>query len=136
VTVADDVGKALAAIITDVGKVTELMNGIARSSEEQAQGVDQVNTAVSQMDKVTQQNAAGAEESASAAEELSAQSQTLRGIVDELAALVSGQRVAGGAGGYAGGAEGARVKASAKPSEGMRVTTASASTGDEGLHDF
>ena len=42
------------------------MGEISAASAEQAQGIDQVNTAVSQMDKVTQQNAANAEESASA----------------------------------------------------------------------
>jgi len=42
------------------------------------------------MDKVTQQNAAGAEESASAAEELSAQAQTVKGMVNELVAMVGG----------------------------------------------
>ncbi len=88
--VADEVGQALGAIVGDVTKVTDLIDGITRASEEQAQGVDQVNTAVSQMDRVTQQNAAGAEESASAAEELSAQAQTVKGIVEELSALVSG----------------------------------------------
>ena len=92
VSVSEQVAQALSAIVGDVGKVTELMNGIARASEEQAQGVDQVNSAVSQMDKVTQQNAAGAEESASAAEELSAQAQTVKGFVDELADLVGGAR--------------------------------------------
>ena len=66
--VAAEVGEALGAIVGDVTKVTDLINGIAKASEEQAQGVDQVNSAVSQMDKVTQQNASGAEESASAAE--------------------------------------------------------------------
>ena len=90
--VAGDVGKALSAIVSDVGKVTELINGISRASEEQAQGVDQVNTAVSQMDKVTQQNASTAEESASASEELSAQAQTVKGIVNELSALITGQQ--------------------------------------------
>jgi len=89
--VAGEVGNSLSAIVEDVTKVTELINGIAQASQEQAQGVDQVNTAVSQMDKVTQQNAAGAEESASAAEELSAQAQTVKGMVDELSALVGGK---------------------------------------------
>ena len=56
----------------------------------QAQGVDQVNSAVAQMDKVTQQNAASAEESASASEELSAQAQTTRSLVQELIRLVRG----------------------------------------------
>jgi len=90
--VAADVGKALAAIVGDVTKVTDLIDGISKASEEQAQGVDQVNTAVSQMDKVTQQNAAGAEQSASAAEQLSAQANTVKGVVDQLAALVNGTR--------------------------------------------
>ncbi len=88
--VAGEVGKALGAIVGDVTKVTNLIDGISKASEEQAQGVDQVNTAVSQMDKVTQQNAAGAEESASAAEELSAQAQTVKGMVNELVAVVGG----------------------------------------------
>jgi len=91
-TVADTAGKALQAIVGDVSKVAELLNGISRASDEQAQGVDQVNTAVSQMDKVTQQNAAGAEESASAAEELSAQAVTVKNMVDELSVLVGGRR--------------------------------------------
>ncbi len=88
--VAGDVGKALAAIVGDVGKVTDLIDGISKASEEQAQGVDQVNTAVSQMDRVTQQNAAGAEESAAAAEQLSAQANTVKAAVTELAQLIRG----------------------------------------------
>jgi methyl-accepting chemotaxis protein len=89
-TVAAQVTQALSGIVTGAGKVSELISGIARASNEQAQGVEQVNVAVSQMDKVTQQNAANAEESASAAEELSAQANTLKGVVGELIALVGG----------------------------------------------
>ncbi|HVP13495.1 MAG TPA: methyl-accepting chemotaxis protein [Phycisphaerae bacterium] len=91
--VAGEVGKALGAIVGDVTKVSDLINGISQASQEQAQGVDQVNTAVSQMDKVTQTNAAGAEESASAAQELSAQAQTVKGMVLELSTLVHGLSV-------------------------------------------
>jgi len=89
--VAGEVGKALGAIVGDVAKVADLVNGISKASDEQAQGVDQVNTAVAQMDKVTQQNASGAEESASAAEELSAQAQAVKGMVNELVVLVGGR---------------------------------------------
>jgi methyl-accepting chemotaxis protein len=96
--VAGEVGKALAAIVGDAAKVSDLINGISRASQEQAQGVDQVNTSVSQMDKVTQANAAGAEESASAAEQLSVQAQTVKGIVEELTALVQGRSSSPGAG--------------------------------------
>ncbi|MBU0637852.1 MAG: hypothetical protein KKB50_03235, partial [Planctomycetes bacterium] len=90
-TVAGTAGQALQAIVGDVSQVADLLNGISKASDEQAQGVEQINTAVSQMDKVTQQNAAGAEESASAAEELTAQAQTVKGMVDELVAMVGGQ---------------------------------------------
>ncbi len=67
-----------------------LINEISAASNEQAQGVDQVNTAVAQMDKVTQTNAANAEESASAAEELSAQASQLSSLVGELSMIVTG----------------------------------------------
>ncbi len=87
--VAGEVGKALGAIVGQVTKVSDLISGISKASEEQAQGVDQVNTAVGQMDKVTQSNASGAEESASAAEELAAQAQAVKGMVRELVAMVS-----------------------------------------------
>ena len=89
--VATEVGKALSAIVGQASKVSDLINGISKASEEQAQGVDQVNTAVGQMDKVTQQNASGAEESASASEEMAAQAQAVKGMVNELMTLVSGQ---------------------------------------------
>jgi methyl-accepting chemotaxis protein len=88
--VAGEVGKSLAAIVADVAKVTDLVEGISTASEEQAQGADQINTAVNQMDRVTQQNAASAEESASAAEQLSAQAETVNGMVAELVVLVGG----------------------------------------------
>jgi len=90
--VAETAGKALQAIVNDVTKVADLLNGISNAVQEQAQGVEQINTAVAQMDKVTQQNAAGAEECASAAEQLSAQAQTVKSMVDELMALVGGNR--------------------------------------------
>ncbi|GMU21272.1 MAG: hypothetical protein AMXMBFR13_13650 [Phycisphaerae bacterium] len=89
-SVAGDVGKALGAIVGDVSRVSDLIQGISKASDEQAQGVEQVNTAVGQMDKVTQQNASAAEESASAAEELAAQAQAVKSMVQELVALVGG----------------------------------------------
>ncbi len=70
------------------GKIAQLVDEIATASEEQAHGIQQVNTAVAQMDKVTQQTAANAEESASAAEEMNAQAQQMRAYVEELAAVV------------------------------------------------
>ncbi len=74
-------------------KAAELVAEIAAASVEQAQGIGQINTAVTELDKVTQQNAANAEESASAAEEMSAQAETMQGMVAELVAMVGGASV-------------------------------------------
>ncbi|OHB53409.1 MAG: hypothetical protein A2Y12_14515 [Planctomycetes bacterium GWF2_42_9] len=90
VDIAAEVGKVLDEIVQSIGKTTDLVGEIAAASSEQAQGIDQVNTAVAQMDKVTQQNAASAEESASASEELSAQSEQMNLIVQDLVNLVGG----------------------------------------------
>jgi methyl-accepting chemotaxis protein len=70
------------------GKVGSLVEEIAAASTEQSQGIDQINKAVIEMDKVTQQNAANAEESASASEEMSAQSDQMQGFVEDLVAMV------------------------------------------------
>jgi len=75
--------EAFTEVATSASKVGELVGEIAAASNEQAQGIEQVNTAVAEMDKVTQQNAANAEESASAAEEMSAQAQELNSMVAE-----------------------------------------------------
>jgi hypothetical protein len=90
VDIATEVSKVLNEIVQGVGKTTDLVGEIAAASQEQAQGISQVNTAVTQMDKVTQQNAANAEESASASEELSAQAEQMNEVVGELVAMVGG----------------------------------------------
>ncbi len=69
-------------------KVKDLVAEIATASQEQSQGVDQINRAVAEIDKVVQQNAAAAEEGASAAEHLTAQSQHMKIMVNELVGLV------------------------------------------------
>ncbi len=71
-------------------KAADLVAEISAASNEQAQGIGQINTAVTEIDKVTQQNAANAEESASASEEMSAQAETMKGMVDELQGIVGG----------------------------------------------
>lgn len=77
-------------VSSSVVKVGELVSEIAAASDEQAQGITQINTAVGEMDKITQQNAASAEESSSAAEELNAQAEQMLEVVSELARLVGG----------------------------------------------
>lgn len=91
VGISDEVGKALAAIASGIGDVSGRVEEIASASSQQAQGIDQINSAVAQLDQVTQTNAANAEESASASEELNAQATELNGIVAQLVELVEGR---------------------------------------------
>jgi len=92
VDIATDVSKNLEDIVVGIGKTSDLVSEIAAVSIEQAQGIDQLNFAVSQMDKVTQSNAANAEESASVSEELNAQADGMKNIVNELMRLVKGSK--------------------------------------------
>ena len=88
--ISDKVAKSLEEIVVKARQVDELAGEVATASQEQTQGIAQINTAVSQMDKVTQSNAASAEESASAATELNAQADALKHEVAELLELVGG----------------------------------------------
>lgn len=91
VAMASRVDESLIEIAAQAKKVNELLDEIAAASQEQSQGVAQIYKAISQMEQVTQQNAANAEESASASEELNAQAGTLREIVQKLEVLVEGK---------------------------------------------
>jgi methyl-accepting chemotaxis protein len=82
---------ALEQILASVAATADIIGEIAAASGEQSQGIDQINAAIAQMDKVTQQNAANAEESASASEELKSQADHMKGIVVRLVRLVGGQ---------------------------------------------
>jgi methyl-accepting chemotaxis protein len=57
-------------IVTQVGRVTTLINEISVATQEQTQGIDQISDAITDLDNVTQQNAALVEQSAAAAESL------------------------------------------------------------------
>jgi methyl-accepting chemotaxis protein len=72
--------------------VDKLDVDVLQAAKQQSQGFTQINTAIGQMDKVTQTNAASAEESAAAAEELSAQVITMKESVTALLQLVVGNR--------------------------------------------
>jgi methyl-accepting chemotaxis protein len=84
------VGESLKHIAEKVSATDALVADIATAATEQSQGIQQINNAMSQMDKVTQGNAASAEESASAAEELDAQAETMKDLVAKLRGLVGG----------------------------------------------
>ncbi|MBF0228785.1 MAG: MCP four helix bundle domain-containing protein [Desulfamplus sp.] len=88
--------EAFTQVATTSVKVGELVGEIAAASREQSTGIEQVNIAVSEMDKVIQQNAANAEESASASEEMNAQAETMNDFVNELVGLVEGNMAAAG----------------------------------------
>lgn len=83
-----DTAEATFALILDqVRQVDELISSIATSSQEQSVGISQIGGAVTQVDQVTQENAASSERTASSAEELSAQTRRLRDVVEQLAKL-------------------------------------------------
>ena len=84
------VGQSLGEIAVHAKKVNQLVDEVAAASQEQSQGIGQINKAISQVEQATQQNAASAEESASASEELSAQAATMQEIVQQLVGLVNG----------------------------------------------
>lgn len=76
-----DAGETMEEIVTSVQRVTDIMGEISAASDEQSQGIEQVNQAVMQMDGVTQQNAALVEEAAAAAESLEEQASSLAAAV-------------------------------------------------------
>jgi methyl-accepting chemotaxis protein len=90
VQISGKVAENLGEIVEKARRVDELVGEIASASQEQTQGINQVSGAISQMDKVTQSNAANAEETASASEELSAQAEMMRESVRDLQQLVDG----------------------------------------------
>jgi methyl-accepting chemotaxis protein len=85
VRISQEVAQSLAEIAEGSRQVSDLVAEIAAASNEQSQGIAQIGSAISQMDRVTQQNAANSEESASAAEELTAQAQELQVMTESFA---------------------------------------------------
>jgi methyl-accepting chemotaxis protein len=88
------VEESLTQIAEKVTSTDSLVAEIATAAREQAQGIEQINTAIAQLDKISQSNSASAEESASAAEELDAQAETLKDQVVKLRQLVGGKSTA------------------------------------------
>ncbi|MGO9019854.1 MAG: methyl-accepting chemotaxis protein [Syntrophobacteraceae bacterium] len=83
-------GRDFSQVATRASKMAELIDEVASASQEQAQGIDQLDKAVAEMDKVVQQNAANAEESASASMEMRSQAEHLKEFVGDLVKLVGG----------------------------------------------
>ena len=84
---------AFAEVSDSSKKVGELTSEIATASNEQAQGIEHINRAVTEMDKVIQQNAVNAQESASASQELNAEAAQMKKVVNDLVTLVGDSAV-------------------------------------------
>ncbi len=91
--IADQTAESLKEIVAGVAKVTDLVAEIAAASNEQAQGIAQVNQGLTQIDQVTQQTTANAEECAASAEELSSQAMQLREMLKRFRLREGGRQV-------------------------------------------
>jgi methyl-accepting chemotaxis protein len=74
-------GQALERIVTNIAEINKLVAGIAVSAKEQASGLNEVNSAIDQMDHVTQQNASMVEENTAASFSLASESQHLAELI-------------------------------------------------------
>ncbi|HPU97486.1 MAG TPA: methyl-accepting chemotaxis protein [Candidatus Hydrogenedentes bacterium] len=94
VLVSEEVKEALTAILDRVAKLSTLIREVARSSDEQSKGIEQITAAVGQLEQVTQANAASSEQAAAASEELSGQARELSDMVESLLRIVGSQKSA------------------------------------------
>jgi len=77
----EQAGSTMHEVVASVKRVTDIMSEIMSASQEQSSGIEQINTAVTQMDNVTQQNAALVEEAAAAAQAMQDQVNSLNDVV-------------------------------------------------------
>lgn len=81
VNLVNDTGKALQEIVKSVNEIATLVSDIASTAKEQATGISEINAAVSQLDQVTQQNAAMVEESTAASHSMKEEANALNNMV-------------------------------------------------------
>ncbi|MDR1735773.1 MAG: methyl-accepting chemotaxis protein [Oscillospiraceae bacterium] len=81
--IANDTAASLAEIVSGINESSRIVAEIARSSDEQSAGIEQINKGIDQVSHVTQQNSATAEESAAASEEMSGQSAMLEELISQ-----------------------------------------------------
>ncbi|WP_339941250.1 methyl-accepting chemotaxis protein, partial [Undibacterium luofuense] len=92
----DQAGVTMNDIVSSVKQVLEIMNEIAAASQEQSTGIEEVNHAISQMDEVTQENAALVEEAAAAAASMQEQAANLMQEVSAFKLIASSNTVSSG----------------------------------------
>ena len=119
---------AMEAITSSTGEVKTLIDQVSDASRQQAQGIEQVSRAITQMERVTQTTAATAEESAGASDDLKAQATASKALVARLAGLVDG-----GAAHIAAAPAKATIARSTKPAPSVAI--ASDETDDAGESD-
>ena len=114
-------GQTMEEIVTSVKRVTDIMGEITAASQEQSSGIEQVNQAITQMDEVTQQNAALVEEASASARSLEEQA---GGLVSAVSGFrISGENQARAAAQAAASAPAVRKPLSAKPAPRPAATS-------------
>ena len=88
----DQAGRTMEEVVGSVKRVSDIIGEIAAASDEQSAGIEQVNQAITQMDQVTQQNAALVEQAAAAAEAMQEQAAGLAGLVGTFRTGSEGQQ--------------------------------------------
>ncbi len=96
VVLVDRTNAEFVRVLDGASKTGELIGEIAAASQEQSQGVEQINRAVGEMDKIIQMNSANAEESSSSSFELNSRAGELQIFIQELDGLVGGNLKEGG----------------------------------------
>ncbi|WP_262964630.1 methyl-accepting chemotaxis protein [Methylobacter psychrophilus] len=93
VEMAESAGKLLDTIVPSIKKTSDLVQEIAAASEEQSSGAAQINTAMDQLNQITQQNASSSEELAATSEEMSGQAMQLQELMAFFTVADNGGRV-------------------------------------------
>jgi methyl-accepting chemotaxis protein len=89
--IAHECHESLNHILTSVKEVDGMVSEISAASQEQSQGVAEINKAMNQLDEATQQNSQVAQNAATASEKMSGQASMLKSIVDQLIVVVTGE---------------------------------------------
>jgi methyl-accepting chemotaxis protein len=121
VDISGKVGSTLNEIVAKAREMDELAAEVANASNEQTQGIVQINVAVGEMDKVTQSNAASSEECAAAAAELNAQAGAMKQAVSELSSIMGHDYRSVQAGAKTGPGKPARFSTPVKPAPARRA---------------
>lgn len=93
---ASNAGEAFEGVAQTADKMGQLVNEIAAASAEQAEGIIQINQAMTEMDRVTQGHSASSQQSAALSHELANQAALLNAHVDQLGKVINGAKSAKG----------------------------------------